>query len=81
MTTPRFLFFLLLLTIASVRYAHAIDQNSNGISDVWEAAYPSVLANLALDHDGDGRTSAQESTDGTNPLDPTDYFHTTDLNR
>jgi hypothetical protein len=81
MSKIRFLLFLLLLTIAGVRYAHAIDQNSNGISDVWEAAYPSVLANLALDHDGDGRTSAQEGIDGTNPLNPTDYFHTTSFTR
>ncbi len=68
---------LIFFVIAGTRLAHAIDQNGNGISDVWEAQYPSVLGNLALDQDGDGRTSAQEGVDGTNPLDPRDYFHTT----
>jgi hypothetical protein len=79
MSKTRFLLFLLLITLPSVRCAHAIDQNSNGISDIWEVAYPSVPGSLALDHDGDGRTSAQEGIDGTNPLDPTDYFRTFDF--
>jgi hypothetical protein len=70
-----------LLGVIAFPLARAVDKNSNGISDIWEAAYPSVLNNLELDHDGDGRTSAQEAIDGTNPLDANDYFHVTDFAR
>src|SRR5258708_6014488 len=49
--------------------AAVLDQNLNGLDDIWELAYG--VGSLAPngDADGDGFTNAQESAAGTNPFD------------
>lgn len=49
-----------------------IDRNSNGFSDVWEAAYGSGLA-PNVDLDVDGFTNREEALAGTNPHDPLSF--------
>jgi hypothetical protein len=49
--------------------AQKLDQNSNGMSDVWEQIYGAVALNPNLDSDGDGVSNLQESMAGTNPFD------------
>ncbi len=45
----------------------ALDENHNGLSDVWEAKYPAAAANPNADDDGDGYTNAQEAAFGSDP--------------
>jgi uncharacterized protein (DUF1800 family) len=59
---------LALFTLASSSWA--VDGNNNGQSDVWEMVYGVSALLAAEDADADGWTNAQESTAGTNPLDP-----------
>ncbi len=47
-----------------------IDQNGNGISDIWEMVYGASGLNPFADDDGDGFTNYQEAIAGTNPRDP-----------
>src|SRR5207249_1957263 len=49
--------------------AQKIDQNANGMSDVWEQIYGASALNPNLDSDGDGVSNSKESIAGTNPLD------------
>lgn len=49
--------------------AHALDQNANGISDVWESLYPAAAANLASDDDTDGDSNRLEGLAWNNPAD------------
>lgn len=52
---------------------HAVDQNGNQQSDVWELLYGAPGLPAAGDADGDGFTNVQESTAGTNPLSALDF--------
>jgi hypothetical protein len=58
--------------------SHAVqllsDWNSNGISDVWEAAYGYDPASAKADADGDGFSNQREAEHGTNPNDPLSVF-------
>ena len=49
--------------------AFALDQNGNGISDVWESLYPAAAANLLADDDGDGDNNQSEGLAWNNPND------------
>ena len=49
--------------------ARAVDQNGNGMSDVWEAAYGWDRIPSA-DDDGDGQSNLEESGAGTDPSNP-----------
>ncbi len=53
-------------------YAQQIDDNGNGLSDVWEAAHGSTLV-PGVDQDGDGFTNLQESYCGTDPANSASY--------
>ncbi|MEP4078852.1 DUF1800 family protein [Haloferula sp.] len=58
---------LLLLFLASE--CSALDENANGLSDVWEQQFKSSSLLMAVDDDGDGFSNLEESVAGTNPLD------------
>ncbi|MGB6222394.1 DUF1800 family protein [Haloferula sp.] len=58
---------LLLLFLASG--SSALDENSNGFSDVWEQQFKSGSLLVAVDDDGDGFSNLKEAVAGTNPLD------------
>lgn len=57
------------LLLATLPIAATIDQDADGISDVWSGLYPSAGTALA-DPDDDGASNLAESVAGTNPLDP-----------
>ena len=59
----------LLLTLCSTLTTHALDQNLNQQSDIWEIQYGGINLPASGDADGDGFTNATESVAGTNPLD------------
>ncbi len=59
-----------LLVCASTAPLRAIDQNGNGLSDIWELLYGVGAVAPGADPDGDGATNAQEAAMGSNPLDP-----------
>ena len=49
-----------------------IDNNANGISDIWEIAYGTTTT--SSDPDGDGQSNLKESVAGTNPNVATSIF-------
>ena len=55
--------------MASAAAAAGLDQNSNGLNDIWEQVYGVGVLAPGGDADGDGFTNAQESAAGTNPYD------------
>lgn len=59
--------FVLGLTLPA--FAAGLDQNANGLNDIWELTYDAGSLSAAADADGDGFTNAQESDAGTDPLD------------
>ena len=52
--------------------AHALDRNSDGMSDVWQRYYHAEGLSPEADDDGDGMSNLQESRAGTDPLDALD---------
>ncbi len=57
-----------LITIGLVAFtALAVDQNNNGVSDMYERLYSIDPSMLDLDLDGDGLTCRQEAEFGTDP--------------
>ena len=54
--------------ITSVGYA-LLDENANGLSDVWEQRFNAHGLQLAADSDGDGFTNLEECVAGTDPHD------------
>jgi len=53
-------------------HAQQIDDNGNGLSDVWEAAHGSTLL-PDVDQDADGFTNLQEAACGTDPANSASY--------
>ena len=53
--------------------AQMIDQNGNGISDIWELIYNANGIDPNADSDGDGFSNIQEAIAGTNPFDSNSY--------
>jgi len=53
--------------------AQRIDQNHNGMSDVWELLYGTSGSDPMADSDGDGFSNLQEALAGTNPFDSNSY--------
>jgi uncharacterized protein (DUF1800 family) len=51
-----------------------LDQNSNGLGDVWEAMFRPAVLTSGQDTDGDGRTNQEESEAGTDPQAGADFF-------
>jgi len=44
-----------------------VDQNGNGVSDLWEDLFQPIPQPLSADTDGDGLRNGEEATAGTNP--------------
>jgi uncharacterized protein (DUF1800 family) len=65
--------FTLLLSLTFALNAHALDQNANQQSDIWEIQYGALGLTALTDTDGDGFTNAMESVAGTNPFDAASY--------
>lgn len=65
--------------ILGVRSAHALDQNGDGMSDVWQRVHNIANGDTASDPDGDGQNNGKEAEATTNPRDPNDYFRTFDF--
>ena len=59
--------------------AQMIDQNHDGMSDIWEWMYSTTNINLnaGADPDGDGFSNLKEAIAGTNPFDSNSYPHIT----
>ena len=69
------LLVLLCLTMLGADRSRAtmLDQNGNGISDVWEWVYNAAGISPSADADGDGFSNLQEAMAGTNPFDSNSY--------
>jgi|GEM_PF-2321722 len=70
---------ILVLLILGVRSAHALDQDSDGMSDVWQRIHNITTGDTATDIDGDGQSNGKEAEAGTNPHNPNDFFRTSDF--
>ena len=81
--TARLVCSLSLMVAPVSLYGHTdgfgLDQNHNGVSDVFEALYPAA-ADPTLDTDGDGTSNLEESIAGTNPLTGTSRFDFSSVN-
>ncbi|MDP4878350.1 MAG: PA14 domain-containing protein, partial [Opitutales bacterium] len=56
-----------------ISYAMALDENGNGLSDVWEQRFNASDLVLEDDDDGDRFTNLEECIAGTDPNDSTDH--------
>ena len=61
-----------LLAVLGVQ-AQMIDQNHNGMSDIWEWVYGAMGVAPLGDADGDGFSNLQEALAGTNPFDSNSF--------
>jgi hypothetical protein len=52
-----------------------LDQNSDGMSDVWQQQYSIPSTDADLDYSGNGLTNTQKSLLGLDPRDPIARFH------
>ena len=67
--SPRWALALSLLANA----AYCVDDNGNGLSDVWEQRYNGSALQLLADDDGDGFKNVEECIAGTDPFDSSDH--------
>ena len=65
----RFAVLVAALLAAADSHAQRIDQNANGMSDIWELIYGASSLDPNGDADGDGVSNVSESIAGTNPFD------------
>jgi uncharacterized protein (DUF1800 family) len=66
---PRWALALSLLANA----AYCVDDNGNGLSDVWEQRYNGSALQLLADDDADGFKNVEECIAGTDPFDSSDH--------
>ena len=66
---PRLAALVAVLLSAAESHAQGIDQNANGMSDIWELIYGASSLDPNGDADGDGVSNVSESIAGTNPFD------------
>lgn len=67
---------LILLVISGPSFA--LDQNHNGVSDVWESLYPTIT-DLSQDSDGDGCSNLAEGQAWTDPTDAESFYKTSEI--
>jgi pimeloyl-ACP methyl ester carboxylesterase len=63
------------LILFSVKPLSGLDQNGDGMSDVWQKKYSVPSADADLDYSGIGLTNRQKSLLGLDPRDPNARFH------
>jgi hypothetical protein len=63
------------LILFSVEPLSGLDQNGDGMSDVWQKKYSVPSADADLDYSGTGLTNRQKSLLGLDPRDPNARFH------
>lgn len=64
---------LLLAAVPVILLTHqalGVDENANGLSDLWEQRFKASALQMLDDDDGDGYSNLQESVAGTDPFDP-----------
>ena len=70
-----------LICLAFCQISHAmVDENNNGLSDVWERAYGAESLISSEDEDGDGISNAEEAICGTDPFDDQSFLKINNLN-
>jgi Regulator of chromosome condensation (RCC1) repeat/Bacterial TSP3 repeat len=65
----------LALIFLSAKPISGLDQNGDGMSDVWQQQYSVPSADADLDYTGNGLTNRQKSLLGLDPRDPNARFH------
>src|SRR6185295_11003933 len=60
---------LMLMLCVAPAQAQKIDQNSNGMSDIWEQIHGATALDPNADSDGDGVPNRLEALAGTDPFD------------
>ena len=66
---------LIVVSLAThVHWSHAVDENGNGLNDIWETLFDAEALVSSEDTDGDGFTNLDESTAGTDPFDAASYL-------
>jgi uncharacterized protein (DUF1800 family) len=65
---------ILLLAPITLPVSAAIDQNGDGLDDIWQEAFGAQSLNKDEDSDGDGASNLAESIAGTDPFDSTSRF-------
>jgi len=68
---------ILFLSLTAPVRAQMIDQNHNGMSDIWEWIYNAFGLDPNADNDADGVSNSNEATAGTSPFDSNSYPHIT----
>jgi len=69
-----YLYFILTMVFLWCPIYSMVDENANGMSDVWERKYQMVGADPSADPDADGQDNLAESLAGTNPNDAQSYL-------
>lgn len=72
---------LVCLLVAVRGFAAPIDQNSDGLADLWQLLFSAGTLAANEDNDNDGFDNARESLAGTDPRDASSYPEITDIAR
>ena len=70
----RLRFTPLLLLLGSPLAVAVVDQNGDGMGDLWQLKFDAATLAPAADDDGDGQTNRAEAGASTNPHQPQDVF-------
>src|SRR5207249_7443153 len=59
----------------SIKPISGLDQNGDGMSDIWQQQYSVPSADAGLDYTGNGLTNRQKSALGLDPHNPNARYH------